>query len=116
MFLANRIQITADSLHVNNAIGTIRPSREMLRMVKSDKMMLYKLINLIKTLEWCGSEKNAFVLRNFKVLKRLYSNFGEEVEQKLLANCKGAVFYESKVAPIKSNAELFDLLSAEINK
>ena len=116
VFLANRIQITADSLHVNNAIGTIRPSREMLRMVKSDKMMLYKLINLIKTLEWCGSEKNAFVLRNFHVLKRLYVNFGEEVEQKLLANCKGAVFYESKVAPIKSDAELFDFLSAEINK
>ena len=83
VFLANRIQITADSLQVGNAIGTVRPSTTLLRMVRSDRAMLYRSINLIKTLEWCGSEKNAFVLRNFHVLKRLYVNFGEEVEQKL---------------------------------
>ena len=37
-------------------------------------------------------------------------------KEKLLDNCKGAAFYESKVVPVKSNAELYDILSAVINK
>ena len=78
--------------------------------------MLIKAIELIKKLEWCGSEKNAFTLRNFSTIKKLYANYGDETETKLLEHCKGAVFYESKVIPVKSNAELYDILSAEINK
>ena len=57
-----------------------------------------------------------FILRNFSVLKRMYANFGEDVEEKLLKHCKGATFYESKVLPIKSNAELYDMLSESISK
>ena len=41
---------------------------------------------------------------------------GEDVEDKLLKHCKGATFYESKVLPIKSNAELYDMLSESISK
>ena len=85
-------------------------------MVERDKENLLKAIHLIKKLEWCGSEKNAFTVRNFRTIKKLYSNFGEKKETKLLENCKGAAFYESKIAPVKSNAELFDILSAEISK
>lgn len=116
VFVANDIQITADPHRISNPIGEVRPSSELFRMVRSNREVLYKAISLIKRLEWCGSEKNAFVMRNFSVIKRLYSNFGDEMEAKLLAHCKGAVYYESKVAPVKSNAELFDMLSAEINR
>ena len=101
---------------IDNPIGTITPSATALRWANRDKEMLIKAIELIKELEWCGSEKNAFTLRNFSTIKKLYANYGDEVKVKLLDNCKGAVFYESKVVPIKSNAELYDMLSAEISK
>lgn len=110
------IQITAEGKLIENPLGIIRPSSDILRMVKNDREMLEKVVNLIKKMEWSGSDKNVCTMRNFKVIKRLYINFGEEVEKKMIKNCKGASFYESKVVPVKSNAELFDILSAEINK
>ena len=117
LFESYNIQITSEEKEISNPIGKITPSSTALRMVERDKETLVKSINLITKLEWCGStSKNAFVLRNFQVLKRLYATFGEDVESKLIECCKGAVFYESKVVPIKSNAELFDLLSAENSK
>ena len=115
LFESENIQITADKERLSNPVGKITPSATALRWVMRDRKMLLKAINLIKRLEWCGSEKNAFVLRNFSTIKKLYSNYGDEVESKLLTNCKGATFYESKVVPIKSNAELYDMLSSEIS-
>ena len=116
-FESENIQITAEQKQISNPIGVVRPSRTVLRMTTTDREVLGKTVELIKRLEWCGSEKNVFVLRNFSVIKRLYANFGEDaVNEKLMKRCKGAVYYESKVAPVKSNAELFDLLSSEMNK
>lgn len=117
LFEEENIQITVEKNKLDNPVGKITPSSTALRMVERDKEVLIKIINLIKNLDWCGSEKNVFVMRNFFVLKKLYAQFGEDaVNAKLMENCKGAVYFESKVAPIKSNAELFDMLSAEINK
>ena len=116
VFTNESIQITAEKEKLDNPVGTITPSATALRWANRDKEMLIRVIKLIKKLEWCGSEKNAFTLRNFSTIKKLYANYGDGVELKLLDNCKGAVFYESKVAPVKSNAELFDILSAEISK
>lgn len=115
-FMNRNIQITAEREILENPLGCVRPSKMMLRMVKSDSASLEKTINLIKELGWCGSCKNVFTLRNFLVVKKLYSNFGDKAKDKLLKNCKGAAFYESKIVPINSNAELFDVLSSEINK
>ena len=53
-------------------------------------------IKLIKALEWCGSEKNAFTLRNFSTIKKLYANYGDEITtlNNLVATCvSGNVFY-----------------------
>lgn len=116
LFESENVQITADKHRLDNPVGKITPSSTALKLVMRDREMLVKSIALIKKLEWCGSEKNAFVIRNFKVIKKLYANYGDEVESKLLDNCKGAVFYESKVVPVKSNAELYDILSEEISK
>ena len=116
LFESENIQITAEKEHLSNPVGKITPSATALRWVMRDREILLKAIHLIKKLEWCGSEKNAFVLRNFATIKKLYANYGNEVDTMLLLNCKGAVFYESKVVPIKSNAELYDMLSAEISK
>lgn len=116
LFEHYNIQITAEEEKLSNPIGTITPTRSILRMVNSNSEILTYIIELIKNLEWCGSEKNAFVMRNFKVLKKLLANYGEIAEEKLLKNCKGAAFFESKVVSVKSNAELYDILSAEILK
>ena len=115
LFENYNIQITAEKNKLDNPIGEIKPSSTILRMVENDREMLEKTINLIQKLEWSGSSKNAFILRNFSVLKRMYANFGEDVEEKLLKHCKGATFYESKVLPIKSNAELYDMLSESVS-
>lgn len=112
----NNIQITAEENIIDNPIGKLTPSRTALRLADTPNNIMGRAIQLIKNLEWSGSKKNAFLLRNLEVIKKLYANFGDEVEEKLLNNCKGATFYESKVIPVKSNAELFDILSAEINE
>lgn len=114
-FERHNVQITAENETVQNPIGTIRPSMQMLRMVKYHKEDLEKIMNLIRKLEWCGSEQNVYILRTFLVLKKMYSTFGEGVEKRLVDRCKGATFYESKVAPIYKNAEMFDMLSAIIS-
>ena len=116
IFTSENIQITAEKEKIDNPIGTITPSATALRWANREKEVFIKAIVLIKKLEWCRSEKNAFTLRNFSTIKKLYANYGDETETKLLEHCKGAVFYESKVIPVKSNAELYDILSAEINK
>lgn len=112
----NKIQITAEENIIDNPIGKLTPSRTALRLADTPNDIMEKAIRLIRNLEWSGSKKNAFLLRNLEVIKKLYANFGDEVEEKLLKKCKGAAFYESKVVPVKSNAELFDILSAEISK
>ena len=114
-FESHNIQITKELKRMDSPIGYITPSRQLLRMIKKDEETLSKVVELIKKLEWTGSKRNAFTLRNMEVLKRMYVNFGDEVEDRLMENCKGAVFYESKVIPVKNNAELFDILSDEIN-
>lgn len=116
LFESYNIQITADEHKIENPIGEIRPSRSILRMVKSDRETLVKTIELIKKLDWCGSEKNPFVLRNFKVIKRLYATFGENLTEKTLMEFnKGAFYYEYAINPIKNDAALFDKLVPPID-
>ena len=116
-FTDYNIQISVEDEKIKNPIGKIAPSTMVLRRVVRDRETLDKTVKLIKRLEWCGStDKNAFTNRNFAVFKKLYANYGDAVEAKLIDKCSGVVFFESKVAPIKSNAELYDMLSAEINK
>lgn len=116
LFESENIQITTENNLLENPVGRIIPSASILRMVERDRENLLKSISTIKELDWSGSEKNPFTIRNFKVLKLIYANYGENIKDKLLSNCKGATFYESKVMPVKSNVELYDILSAEINK
>lgn len=110
----NNIQITAEEKQLENPIGKIIASRTALRLA-DNKNLMSTIINLINDLNWTGSEKNAFTMRNFTVIKRLFSKYGECIKEKLLTSCKGAAFYEAKVMPVKSNAELFDVLVAEMN-
>lgn len=111
----NNIQITAEEKVIDNPVGKITASRAALRMAVNDTEMMQKTIDTMNALNWTGSEKNVFVMRNFVVIKRLFANYGDEVESKLIEHCKGAAFYEAKVVPVKSNAELFDVLVEAMN-
>lgn len=113
---SNNIQITAEENLIENPIGKLTPSRSALRLANANNNIMQTAIGLMKDLGWTGSQKNAFTMRNFHVLRKLLANYGSDVERQLLVNCKGAAFYEAKVAPVKSDAELYDILSSEINK
>lgn len=117
IFDAYDIQITADLNRKENPIGKVTPSKNLLRMAKRKPESLRRAISMIKQLNWCGStEKNAFTQRNINVLLKMESIHGTETLNLLKKHCSGAVFYESKVFPVKSNAQLFDVLESEINK
>ena len=117
LFEKHNIQISAENHLLDNPVGRITPSSTALRLTENNREMLESIICLIKKLHWSGSDKSAFILRNFQTIKKLYSNFGvEKVNEKLLENCKGAVYYESKIFPVKSNAEVYDILAEEIAK
>lgn len=117
IFEKNRIQISEELTEIENPLGIVRPSRTMLRLSNRKESILSESLKLIKELDWCGSvNKNAYTLRNVNVLIRMITVYGSEVKAKLMKHCKGAVYFESSVAPIKSNAELYDFLVSEISK
>lgn len=117
IFEENRIQISEELTEIENPIGVVRPSRTMLRLSNRKESVLNESIKLIRDLDWCGSvNKNAYTLRNINVLIRMITIYGSDVKMKLLKHCKGAVYFESSVSPIKSNAELYDFLVSEISK
>ena len=117
IFDAYNIQISADLNRKENPIGKVTPTMNLLRMAKRRPESLKHAIVMIKELNWCGStEKNAFTQRNINVLLKMESIHGTETLNLLKKHCSGAAFYESKVFPVKSNAQLFDILESEVNK
>ena len=117
VFEESRVQITEEYTEIENPLGYVKPSMGMLSLANRKEESLRCVLNLIKDLDWCGSyDKNAYTLRIIKTLMKLTTVYGPEVKEKLLNKCKGAVYYESKVFPVKSNAELYDMLAAEIAK
>lgn len=115
LFENYNIQIVTDDNKLDNPIGKVAPSRTLLRMVKNDTETLENIIRIIKLLNWTGSEKSPFTLRMFQVFKKLYANYGENmVDDELLMNCKGDSYFENKIAPVKSNAEMYDILAKAI--
>jgi transcriptional regulator with XRE-family HTH domain len=115
LFEDYNIQIITDDNKLDNPIGKVAPSRTLMRMVKNDTKTLEDTIRIIKVLDWTGSEKTPFALRMFQVFKKLFANYGEElVSDELIRHCKGASYFENKIAPVKSNTEMYDILAKAI--
>ena len=115
LFESYNIQIVTDDDKLENPIGKVAPSRTLLRMVRNNTDMLELIIKTIKSLGWTGSEKTVFTLRMFQIFKKLFANYGEDMTiDGLLTNCKGASYFENKIAPVKSNAEMYDILAKAI--
>ena len=117
LFESYNIQIVTDYNKLENPIGKVAPPRDLLRLAKNNKELLELIIKTIKALNWTGSEKSAFTLRMFQIFKKLFANYEKNtVIEGLLENCKGASYFENKIAPIKSNAEMYDILAKAICK
>ena len=115
LFESYNIQIVTDDNKLENPIGKVAPSRDLLRMVKNNTELLELTIKTIRALNWTGSEKSAFTLRMFQIFKKLFANYEKNtVIEGLLENCKGASYFENKIAPVKSNAEMYDILAKAI--
>lgn len=115
LFETYNIQIVTDDNKLENPIGKVTPSRELLRMAKNNTELLELIIKTIKAIDWTGSEKSAFTLRMFQIFKKLFANYEKNtVIEGLLENCKGASYFENKIAPVKSNAEMYDILAKAI--
>lgn len=115
LFETYNIQIVTDDNKLENPIGKVAPSRELLRMTKNNTELLELIIKTIKAIDWTGSEKSAFTLRMFQIFKKLFANYEKNtVIEGLLENCKGASYFENKIAPVKSNAEMYDILAKAI--
>ena len=115
LFESYNIQIVTDDDKLENPIGKVAPSRTLLRMVRNNTDMLELIIKTIKSLGWTGSEKTVFTLRMFQIFKKLFANYGEDMTiDGLLMSCKGASYFENKIAPVKSNAEMYDILAKAI--
>ena len=106
-----------DNHRLKNPIGYIKPSVEIMRMVVRDEETTSNIVSLMIKLGWTGSDKEAFIRRNFLTLKKLYAHYGKEtVESKLMKYCKGATYYESIIYPIKSDSEVYDLLERKMGR
>lgn len=51
-----------------------------------------------------------------EIKDNLCVNCGDRICCHGIQSCKDASFYEAKVLPVKNDAELYDILSAEISK
>ena len=117
LFVRNNIQITAEYEKLEKPIGTVRPSTAILRMARSNYKILETIINLIKKLNWCGSDcKGVFTMRIIGTLNKILAMYGDDAIAILIKNCKGATYYDSEISPVGTNSLLFDKLAEIVGK
>lgn len=117
LFVRNNIQITAEYEKLESPIGVVRPSTSILKMARSNYKMLETIINLIKKLNWCGSNCNGvFTMRIINTLNRILAMYGNGAINILMKNCKGATYYEKEISPVGTNSLLFDKLAEIVGK
>jgi DNA-binding XRE family transcriptional regulator len=117
LFVRNNVQISAEYEKLEKPIGTVRPSTAILRMARSNYKILETIINLIKKLNWCGSDcKGVFTMRIIGTLNKILAMYGDDAIAILIKNCKGATYYDSEISPVGTNSLLFDKLAEIVSK
>ncbi len=117
IFVRNNVQISAEYDKLESPIGTVRPSTEIIRMARSNYKMLETIINLIKKLNWCGSNcKGVFTMRIIGTLNKILAMYGNDAVNVLVKNCKGATYYDSDISPVGTRSLLFDKLAEIVGK
>lgn len=107
----NAIQINVDEEKIRKPIGAITPSATLIRLIEKDEDGIRKAIKLMKDLSWNCVGVNVFTPRNFNVIRKLFTNFGEEKTiSTLKEKMNGATVYESELKPITSQSMMYDYI------
>ena len=116
----NNIQVRVDNEIIKNPIATLSVTHRVLSLVDKDKEKFERILNLLKELEWCGTDKvTAYSDCVFTALNNLYTLYKDKenlLEKNLIKKCKGVTYYDAKIATTRSIARIFDTLSEEIGE
>lgn len=115
----NNIEIKGDDESLPNPIGCITSISDGIRLVGKDNL-LDTILKLINKLQWNGSgdmnvQQRAYTAKYLRVLEKLYAYYGNTIEGILLRNCKGAEYFNNKLAAMWQDT-LFDYLSDIIGR
>lgn len=101
-----------------NVVGTFTSISDGIKMCRSNPELLDSMLGLLGKLEWNGYADSyngrAYTAKIIRALKTLYAyceGRTEEMENALLAKCRGTEFFVENVMD-KTQAQIFDYLSA----
>lgn len=101
---------------VDNPIGIWTSISDGLKLSRSNPKLMEDIVKLIGNLQWNGAnykEGKAYSARIVRVLGKMYAYYkdsSKEMEEILIRRCKGAEYFNNKIARL-SQDQLFDYLS-----
>lgn len=115
-----KIQIKADLYKIDNPVGTLNTvSGTILKMAVKDPVLLKRIFEMIKRLNWNASDASPYKTYILSTLKNLYATYNgreDELENLLMITCKGATYYEEKVCTTLTQCRLYDMISEDLEK
>lgn len=103
-----------------NTVGTLTSISDGISLIKTDPQLLDDILGLIGKLEWNGYADSyngkAYTAKIIRVMKRLFAYCDgrhDQMEEALLARCKGTEFFVNNLID-RTQAQIFDFLSAVV--
>lgn len=119
----HNVQIKGDDC-LPNPIGTFTSLSDGITLARQNPVLLNSILKLLCELQWNGkvcidnhSDKcfSAKYIRTMRNLYRYYADNTEAMEQIILENCKGTVWFNTNAVE-ETQAHLFDKLSAIVQE
>ena len=106
---------------LDNPVGILNQvSRTLLRIAHRKPEKMNRIFDLISSLNWNGARYSSPYRTNvISALEKLYARYeGNErdFERLMKMHCKGAAYYEAKVATTNTLGRLFDVLVEDIER
>lgn len=119
--VSHNVQIKADLMTLDNPVGVLNQvSRTLLRIAHRKPEKMNRIFDLISSLNWNGARYSSPYRTNvISALEKLYARYeGNErdFERLMKMHCKGAAYYEAKVATTNTLGRLFDVLVEDIER
>ena len=115
----NNVAVKGDEKS-ENTVGTMTSISDGISLIKTDPQLLDDILTLIGKLEWNGYADSyngkAYTAKIIRVMKRLFAYCDgrhDQMEEALLARCKGTEFFVNNLID-RTQAQIFDFLSAVI--
>lgn len=115
----NNVAVKGDEKS-ENTVGTLTSISDGISLIKTDPQLLDDILTLIGKLEWNGYADSyngkAYTAKIIRVMKRLFAYCDgrhDQMEEALLARCKGTEFFVNNLID-RTQAQIFDFLSAVV--